>query len=981
MRREGIAYAPPPPSVGRGLLLLAILGSASAVAAPEEAPPLDIHVVPHSPCDAGYKKTFAGYLGSEVNSILSSVTRALDADPSRRFIWSESSFLDGWLKHGAGEGEAELFRALVATGQLEIVGGGWVMHDETVTTHRAQLRQMQVGHEEVLKPYLGRDFRVRHGWQIDPFGQSAFTPTLCALSGCEAWVTNRVGDANKAEMKKNRSLQFLWHGNGELSASDSEVLTHVLDSHYESPAGFDWELDPHSPGESGRRVTDANVQNMSDAYVQEALARNDYYLGGSILVPFGQDFRFQNASLQFDNMGKIVNFIAANKKRYVEKHGRNVSIRYSTLAEYFDDLHHRKLKFPRREESSLIPLVDDGHKAWTGYYAGYPNLKKLSSEVEQLVNTADITHALSIFNLNRISEDVAASMMWSRRQSSIMQHHDALPATGYPFNNADYVFRLKESQRLAYHILSKAIGGGLRGPSPEPISVSETVVTEIVVVNSLLSPQIRREMCKILVSRPDVIVTGSAGSSIISQVTKMQSSDGVYELQWIADAPALGFSTYELKTCTVSHWTDPPFPVPPENCAKLSSEKKGKKKGMGISNAKYRLALEDDLSLSISSSGKDGEASFRAVVSFGEYFSDSDTVYVFQGAGARQSPQMMNVNAVKVLTGPITSSVELTYDNSVKLVATIATAPQDQDDLVKIEVEVPPLKSGKNFVAVVSSDIRSRGSFAYVNGFQREWRDYDSTRLAGENYRPLVGAAWLEDDTRKMSVMSRSRLGFTSPRPGEMEVMLHRRADGPSSGNVVRGDDPSGTVQELFLHVAPASTEGARRAKLLSRQLSERLQILVESQSPPLPPSAKTSPTPLKFDTAPGSNLMAELPEEVSLLSLRFAEGPALHMQLENLYSAVDEGGKTLRVPLSELMRPSATFRWNAEEMSATFITTAAEARGRRMWNAGEEHPLNKPSPTACLAEDDGVQVVTLAPKQICSLRLSLSSGAGIRGG
>lgn len=974
MRREGIAYAPSPPSLGRGLLLLATLGSALAVAAPEEgAPPLDIHVVPHSHCDAGYKKTFAGYLGSEVNSILSSVTQALDADPSRRFIWSESSFLEGWLKHGAGEGEAELFRALVAAGQIEIVGGGWVMHDEAITTHGAQLRQMQVGHEEVLKPYLGKDFRVRHGWQIDPFGQSAFTPTLCALSGMEAWVTNRVGDANKAEMKKKKSLQFLWHGNVELSASDSEVLTHVLDSHYESPAGFDWELDPHSPGESSEPVTDANVQNMSDAYVQEALARNHYYLGESILVPFGQDFRFQNASIQFDNMGKISDFISANKPRYLEKYGRNVSIRYSTLAEYFDDLHQRKLKFPRREESSLIPLVDDGHKAWTGYYAGYPNLKKLSSEVEQLVNTAAVFHALSIFNLNRISEDVAASMMWSRRQSSIMQHHDALPATGYPFNNADYVRRLQESQRLAYHVLSKAVGGGLRGPSPEPISVSETVVTEIVVVNSLVSPQIRREMCKILVSRPDVIVTGSAGS-IASQVTKMQSADGVYELQWIADAPALGFFTYELKTCTVSHWTDPPYPVPPGNCAKLSSEKIGKP-GMGISNAKYRLTLEDDLSLSISS-GKGGEASFRAVVSFGEYLSDSDTVYVFRGEGARQSPQM-TVNAVKVLTGPITSSVELTYDNSVKLVATIATAPQDQDDLVKILVEVPPLQHGTNFVAVISSSVRSCGSNAFVNGFQREWREYDSTRLAGENYRPLVGTAWLGDDDTRMSVMSRSPLGFTSPRAGEMEVMLHRRADGPSSGNVVRGDDPSGTVQELFLHVAPASTKGARRAKLLSRQLFERLQILSESQSPP---SANAFPTPLNFDTAPGSNLMAELPEEVSLLSLRFAEGPALHMQLENMFG-LDEGGTTLQVPLSELMRPSATFQWNAEEMSATFITTAAEARGRRMWNAGGQRPLNKP-PTSCLEVDGGVQVVTLAPKQICSLKLRLyPRGGGYTGG
>ena len=126
---------------------------------------------------------------------------------------------------------------------------------------------------------------------------------------------------------------------------------------------------------------------------------------------------------------------------------------------------------------------------------------------------------------------------------------------------------------------------------------------------------------------------------------------------------------------------------------------------------------------------------------------------------------------------------------------------------------------------------------------------------------------------------------------------------------------------------------------------------------------------------------MAELPEEVSLLSLRFAEGPALHMQLENMFG-LDEGGTTLQVPLSELMRPSATFQWNAEEMSATFITTAAEARGRRMWNAGGERRLNKP-PTSCLIEvNGGVQVVTLAPKQICSLKLRLyPRGGGYTGG
>ena len=92
---------------------------AAAVAPGGVPPPLEIHVVPHSHCDAGYKKTFDGYLGAEVSSILSSVTQALDADQKRKFIWSESSFLEGWLRGGAGEGEAEVFRGLVTAGQCE----------------------------------------------------------------------------------------------------------------------------------------------------------------------------------------------------------------------------------------------------------------------------------------------------------------------------------------------------------------------------------------------------------------------------------------------------------------------------------------------------------------------------------------------------------------------------------------------------------------------------------------------------------------------------------------------------------------------------------------------------------------------------------------------------------------------------------------------------------------------------------------------
>ena len=146
------------------LAAVALLGCGPAPADGDGGGVLTVHVVAHSHCDAGYKKTFRGYHDTEVSRILTSVTAALLAVPDRTFIWSESSFLQAWLE-GAGRAHAADFKALVQEGRIEIVGGGWVMHDEAATTHYAQVRQMQVGHTEVLQPFFGDGFRVKHGWR------------------------------------------------------------------------------------------------------------------------------------------------------------------------------------------------------------------------------------------------------------------------------------------------------------------------------------------------------------------------------------------------------------------------------------------------------------------------------------------------------------------------------------------------------------------------------------------------------------------------------------------------------------------------------------------------------------------------------------------------------------------------------------------------------------------------------------------------
>lgn len=70
---------------------------------------------------AGWKKTFYGYFEEDVGLVLSNVVAALEAKPSRRFIWSEVSYLAAWVDADPAARQPRVQR-LVDRGQLEFVG-------------------------------------------------------------------------------------------------------------------------------------------------------------------------------------------------------------------------------------------------------------------------------------------------------------------------------------------------------------------------------------------------------------------------------------------------------------------------------------------------------------------------------------------------------------------------------------------------------------------------------------------------------------------------------------------------------------------------------------------------------------------------------------------------------------------------------------------------------------------------------------------
>jgi len=129
---------------------------------------LTVHVVPHSHDDVGWLKTVDQYFDGSRKDIqwtnveieLTTVMNALIDDPRRKFSEVEMKFFSMWWDR-QNEDMKEKVRGLVKNGQLELINGGWSMHDEACPTYTDMIENMMIGHEFILKEF---GVKPRIGW-------------------------------------------------------------------------------------------------------------------------------------------------------------------------------------------------------------------------------------------------------------------------------------------------------------------------------------------------------------------------------------------------------------------------------------------------------------------------------------------------------------------------------------------------------------------------------------------------------------------------------------------------------------------------------------------------------------------------------------------------------------------------------------------------------------------------------------------------
>ena len=151
---------------------------------------VNVFVVPHSHIDTGWVWTIDQYYTQHASYIISNMFTLLSEDPLRKFVWSESVFIQRYLTENPQK--IPIMKQYIAEGRIGIAGGGWEMSDEALVDFEGHARQMEAGHNFYREVLGVTDIKI--GWQLDPFGHTSVTQAIFEDLGFDFAVINRIDE-------------------------------------------------------------------------------------------------------------------------------------------------------------------------------------------------------------------------------------------------------------------------------------------------------------------------------------------------------------------------------------------------------------------------------------------------------------------------------------------------------------------------------------------------------------------------------------------------------------------------------------------------------------------------------------------------------------------------------------------------------------------------------------------------------------------
>ncbi|XP_076283796.1 alpha-mannosidase 2 [Lasioglossum baleicum] len=790
---------------------------------------LKVFVVPHSHNDPGWLSTFEKYYTLQTRNILNNMVPKLVEDRRRKFIWAEISFFQLWWEDQSKQ-TRNLVRRLLHDGQLEIVSGGWVMPDESVSHWMAQLVQLTEGHQW-LKHNL--DYTPNSGWTIDPFGLSPTMPYLLKNAGLENVLIQRVHYSVKKKLARGKNLEFrwrqLWDNNGS-----TEMFTHVMPFYsYDVPhtcgpdpkvcCQFDffrlqsfgltcpWKIAP-------RAITKANVAERAALLLDQYRKKAQLFKTDVVLAPLGDDFRYTHFTewdAQYTNYQKLFDYMNKNEQL-------NVQIQFGTLSDYFDAVKekHNLSEFPTLSGDFFTYSDRDDHY-WSGYYTSRPFHKRLDRVLLSLLRASEVlnTIAWTKGNDKLVEGTLAQRLSKARMWHSLFQHHDGITGTARDEVVIDYAKKMITALNNSAHVLQQSVIHLLKTPPESTIDVDavhmtldesrlrhtsagdkqvlllgdESPLKKVILYNSL--PRQRTKVQTLIVSTPYVKVTDRMGQPVQCQISPIWIGPAAlttarYELSFLVTVPGFGITTYIIHALPKTSF---PSEVHVANVTIYNTDINLRKiPGFDQiqvvpSAQEFSITQRPGFSASFGISGllkalKVGNTTFPAHMEFVKYGTrgsgkDKSGAYLF--LPDKPEPDLVfmdNKGIIHLITGPIVSKVfvELAH---VRHTCILYNSPGSDGLGLHILNEVDISETQNYELAMrLKTDIASGDQFfTDLNGLNMIKRQRFPKLPTQGNYYPMASSAYIEDKKARLTVATAQPLGVSSMESGQIEIMQDRR--------------------------------------------------------------------------------------------------------------------------------------------------------------------------------------------------------------
>ncbi|XVF54777.1 hypothetical protein PTKIN_Ptkin05aG0209000 [Pterospermum kingtungense] len=768
---------------------------------------LNVHLVPHTHDDVGWLKTVDQYYvgsnnsiqGACVQNVLDSIVPALLADKNRKFIYVEQAFFQRWWRDQS-EIVQETVKKLISSGQLELINGGMVMHDEAAPHYVDMIDQTTLGHR-----FIKQEFNVtpRIGWQIDPFGHSAVQAYLLSAEvGFDSLFFARIDYQDRAKRKGEKSLEVVWRGSKSLGSS-TQIFAGAFPEHYDPPNNFNYEVNDDSPiVQDNMELFDYNVPERVNEFVAAALSQANVTRTNHVMWTMGTDFKYQYAHTWFRQMDKFIH--------YVNQDGR-VNALYSTPSIYTDAKYATNEAWPLKTDD-YFPYADRIDAYWTGYFTSRPGLK---GYVRTMSGYYLAARQLEFF---KGRSKVGPNTDYLADALAIAQHHDAVSGTSKQHVANDYAKRLSIGYEEAAKVVEASLASITRSSSktnrgspvtkfqqclllnisycpPSEVDLSNGKKLVVVVYNPLGWK--REDVIRIPVIDENVIVKDSGGKEIESQILplknaslsirnyysmaylgKFPSVTPKYWLAFSASAPPLGFNTYFIskgKRPVVAAFSEyrseekqnDVFEVGPGNLKLVYSANKGKLIRYTNSRTKVKENVGQSYSFYVGAFNKNqssGAYIFRPNGTFSTKSDGQAPFAVYRGPVLDEIHQRINswiYQITRVYKGKEHAEVEF-------IVGPIPT--KDGNGKEVVTQITSHMKTNKTFY----TDSSGRDFIERIRDYRKDWNLQVNQPVAG-NYYPINLGMYIKDDSNELSILVDRSVGGSSIKEGQLELMLHRR--------------------------------------------------------------------------------------------------------------------------------------------------------------------------------------------------------------